>query len=114
MVIIQPSSLCLGEQVLIDETLIKRRKGQGFKSQHARRQAHHHHEVFTANAIVVGFALGFECPVYLGHAEVWVGPDGGTQDARRNASRAAVEDEAKFIDFAASTLFTGIETRLIE
>jgi hypothetical protein len=43
-----------------------------------------------------------------------VGPDGGTQDARRNASRAAVEDEAKFIDFAASTLFTGIETRLIE
>jgi len=58
--------------------------------------------------------LGFECPVYLGHAEVWVGPGGGTQDARRQASRAAVEDEAKFIDFAASTLFAGIEIRLIE
>ena len=62
----------------------------------------------------IAAALGFECPVYLGHAEVWVGPGGGTQDARRQASRAAVEDEAKFIDFAASTLFAGIEIRLIE
>jgi len=62
----------------------------------------------------IAAALGFECPVYLGHAEVWVGPGGGSQDARRQASRAAVEDEAKFIDFAASTLFAGIEIRLIE
>ena len=57
--------------------------------------------------------LGFVCPVYLGHAEVWVGPGGGSHEARRLASRAAVEDEAKFIDFASSTLFTGIESRLI-
>jgi hypothetical protein len=62
----------------------------------------------------IAAALGFVCPVYLGHAEVWVGPGGGSQEARRLASRAAVEDEAKFIDFASSTLFTGIESRLIE
>jgi hypothetical protein len=61
----------------------------------------------------IATVLGFECPVYLGHAEVWVGPGGGTQQARRQASRAAVEDEAKFIDFAASTLFAGTETLLI-
>ncbi len=58
-------------------------------------------------------ALGFETPVYLGHAEVWVGPGGGTQEARRQASRAAVEDEAKFIDFSASTLFAGFEILMI-
>ncbi len=63
------------------------------------------------NANIVS-ALGFQSPVYLGHAEVWVGPTGGSQEARRQASRAAVEDEAKFIDFASSTLFTGIEIRL--
>jgi hypothetical protein len=52
---------------------------------------------------------------YLGHAEVWVARSGSsaTDDQRALASKAAVHDEAKFIDFTRSTLFFVEEAELI-
>ena len=58
-------------------------------------------------------ALGFTVPVYLGHAEVWSGASAASPEERRVASQAAVDDESKFIDFPASTLFVGVEEPLL-
>ncbi len=58
-------------------------------------------------------ALGFTVPVYLGHAEVWSGSSAASPEERRAASQAAVDDESKFIDFSASTLFVGVEEPLL-
>ena len=56
-----------------------------------------------------------ESEPYLGHAEVWVARSGSsaTDEERALASKAAVHDEAKFIDFARSTLFFVEEAELI-
>ena len=52
---------------------------------------------------------------YLGHAEVWVARSGSsaTDEERALASKAAIHDEAKFIDFTRSTLFFVEEAELI-
>ena len=66
----------------------------------------------TLNESLQG-ALGFTVPVYLGHAEVWSGASVASPEQRRAASQAAVDDESKFIDFSASTLFVGVEEGLL-
>ena len=59
---------------------------------------------------------GSSAEPYLGHAEVWVNrdraPQGSVED-RLTASKAAVHDESKFIDFTRSTLFFVEEDELI-
>ncbi len=55
-----------------------------------------------------------EVEAYLGHAEVWIDrkrmgtPEGAV------ANLAAIEDEAKFIDFSRSTIFVGKEIAYID
>jgi uncharacterized protein (TIGR02118 family) len=53
---------------------------------------------------------------YMGHAELWY--DRGVQLANREegarGGRAAVEDEAKFIDFSRSVIFVGKENVVID
>ncbi len=52
---------------------------------------------------------------YLGHAEVWIDRSRApSTDEARAAGRAAVEDEAKFIDFSRSTLWLAKEHVFID
>jgi len=60
-------------------------------------------------------ARGTEAPAYDGHAEVWVDRGiarGGAEAQRANAR--AIEDEAKFIDFARSTMWMGKELVFVD
>jgi uncharacterized protein (TIGR02118 family) len=52
---------------------------------------------------------------YDGVAELWFDPAlaTGTEDERRAARRALAEDEAKFIDFSHSAMWTGEELFVI-
>jgi uncharacterized protein (TIGR02118 family) len=53
---------------------------------------------------------GTEVAPYLGHAEVWIDRSlTGTSPERREANRAAIEDEANFIDFKRSAMWLGKE-----
>ncbi len=55
-------------------------------------------------------ARGTEVETYTGHAEVWFDrAGGGATPERRAAARRAYEDEARFIDFARSTMWLGKE-----
>jgi len=58
-------------------------------------------------------ALGCLVPAYLGHAEVWAGTAGGSQEQRRQAAAAAVADESTFIDFSQSALYLAEEVVLL-
>lgn len=61
-------------------------------------------------------ARGAPNPAWTGHAELWF--DQNNQDSRtpeaREAGRVLVEDEAKFIDFSRSSMWTGKELTFID
>jgi hypothetical protein len=61
-------------------------------------------------------ARGTTAEAYMGHAELWY--DRGLQAAQTPeaaaGAQAAVEDEAKFIDFSRSALFFGKENVVID
>lgn len=51
---------------------------------------------------------------YTGHAEAWVDRSAGSGPEARAGGRAAIEDEATFIDFARSAMWFGKEHVLVE
>ena len=75
-------------------------------------------QVHSANHPLVAAlreARGTEVDGYLGHAEAWVDmARASVTEEARVANRAAIEDEARFVDFERSTLFLAKEQVLVD
>jgi uncharacterized protein (TIGR02118 family) len=60
-------------------------------------------------------ARGTQAPPYLGHAEIWFDQARmPTTEESRDAGRALVEDEGRFVDFSRSTMLFGKERTFVD
>lgn len=76
-------------------------------------QVHRLEDEFNA---AMAEARGAPPPIWTGHAELWFDQNNqpnGTPEAKE-AARVLVEDEAKFIDFSRSSMWTGKELTFID